>query len=69
MNKNTFFIIQGPVITFGQGPNNRIEGFNAFSIIAENIKNILSLGHSCILCAWKPKNERERLLISFVRMI
>lgn len=63
MNKNTFFIIQGPVITFGQGPNNRIEGFNTFSTITENIKHILSFGHSYILCAWKPKNEREREII------
>ena len=52
-------VIQGPLITFGQGPNNSKEGFNTFQTIIQNIESIEKLGFQYILSTWKPSNKRE----------
>lgn len=59
MTPKTFFIIQGPVVTFGQGPNNQPYGFTALETILENIRRISAVESPYIVCTWKPKNERE----------
>lgn len=56
-------IIQGPLITFGQGPNNSIEGFNSCYTITENIKAINRLGFNYIISTWNANNSDELTII------
>ena len=56
-------IIQGPLITFGQGPNNSIEGFNSYYTITENIKAINRLGFNYIISTWNANNSDELTII------
>jgi hypothetical protein len=53
-------IIQGPLITFGQGPNNSQFGFNTFYSIVENINNLKAYNYSYIVSTWKPANDAEK---------
>ena len=45
-------IIQGPIITFGQGGNNSIKGFDSTNIINENIQNFAPLVEKIIFSTW-----------------
>lgn len=52
-------IIQGPLITYGNGPNNSIIGFDASENTIANIKNISKAKFNYILSTWTPTNQRE----------
>jgi hypothetical protein len=52
-------VIQGPLVTFGQGPNNSIEGFETLEDIQSNIAHIEELGFSYVIATWVPMTRRE----------
>lgn len=62
-SKKIAVIIQGPLITFGAGPNNTPQGFNTLSTILENIKLISDHGFACVLSTWTPKTEEEASIL------
>jgi hypothetical protein len=46
-------IIQGPIISFGQGPNNVKAGFSALNSIENNIKNFLPYVSKIVVSTWE----------------
>jgi len=52
-------IIQGPLVTFGQGPNNSMVGFNVCDTILANVSNMSMYGYCYIVVAWKAVNDQE----------
>jgi hypothetical protein len=44
MNKEIGVVIQGPLITYGQGPNISVSGFNTLETILLNIERIQKIG-------------------------
>ncbi len=46
-------IIQGPLMTFGQGPNNALNGFDTSQHIISNIKNLSKFGFDHLLVTWR----------------
>ena len=63
MSADIGIIVQGPLITFGQVPNNSVEGFNTLNTIINNIKNIRKAGFKYIIATWKPSNSDEELIL------
>lgn len=59
-------VIQGPLITYGQGPNNTPEGFNTLESLAANIGRANSLGFSYCLCTWEPQTPTEREVLDII---
>lgn len=49
-------VIQGPLVTYGQGPNNVESGFSAISTININIQNFLSIVDHIVLSIWDDEN-------------
>ena len=56
-------VIQGPFITYGQGPNNKPEGFNSVETILKNINNIKNSGFKYVLSTWLPQNDSEKIIL------
>lgn len=53
------FVIQGPLVTFGQGPNNSSVGFNTYESIVANVERIDKMNSDYIVVTWLPKNDNE----------
>lgn len=49
----SYCVIQGPIITYGQGPNNAAGGFNAVACISANIRALNANGIKYIFCIWE----------------
>lgn len=62
MKDKIALIIQGPLITYGQGPNNSITGFKTFESITKNYENAKNYGINPTICTWADKTEQERVL-------
>jgi hypothetical protein len=56
-------VIQGPIITFGQGPNNAVNGFDSRDCIIKNINNFSDKVECIILSTWEGEE------VSFVNKI
>lgn len=56
----TLVIIQGPIVSFGQGPNNSVEGFSATACIEKNVAVITGLRMSYVYVAWRSDFEKNR---------
>lgn len=54
-----FCIIQGPLITYGQGPNNQIRGFHIFDSLLKNVRILKSSQIEYLYVTWEPKNFEE----------
>ncbi len=55
-------VIQGPLVTYGQGPNNVDSGFSAFSTIKTNLSNFYPFVDAIVLSTWEgsdPKFSNE----------
>ena len=68
------FVIQGPLVTFGQGPNNSSVGFNTYESIVANVERIDKMNSDYIVVTWLPKNDNEqnildRLLAKDIKVI
>lgn len=57
-------IIQGPLVSYGQGPNNKPEGFDTTDSILKNIENIKALQLPYIVCTWEAESAYEREILS-----
>jgi len=57
-------IIQGPLITYGQGPNNSPDGFDTTETILANCYKIKCLEFNYIVSTWVQMKERERCINS-----
>lgn len=57
------FIIQGPLLTFGQGPNNSSLGYETTESISANIQKIDSLGFKYIVVTWVPQQSKEKEIL------
>jgi len=55
-------IIQGPLITYGQGPNNHKGGFNIFDSLLKNVMILKSEQIEYVYVTWEPKNFEEKEL-------
>jgi hypothetical protein len=60
-------IIQGPLISFGQGPNNSNAGFDTLETILENVARMKRYGLLYILSTWSPSNEQEQIIIDALK--
>ncbi len=54
-----FCIIQGPLISYGQGPNNVKKGFQTSKSILENICTLKKYNIDYLYVTWHPKNINE----------
>ncbi|MXV17472.1 class I SAM-dependent methyltransferase [Hufsiella ginkgonis] len=52
-SRNIFCVIQGPLLTFGQGPNNSIEGFNAINTVIANVAQLERRRIKFVVCTWR----------------
>lgn len=52
-------IIKGPLVTYGQGPNNTPRGFNTLETILGNIKESSKRGISHLISTWQPNQSIE----------
>lgn len=52
-----YCVIQGPIITYGQGPNNSVGGFNAVACIQSNISALEKRGIKYIFCIWEEDEQ------------
>ncbi|MCK4784325.1 MAG: hypothetical protein KAV87_11280 [Desulfobacteraceae bacterium] len=59
VNSKTGVIIQGPLITFGQGSNRSPKGFSTYQTIRDNVERIKSLGLEHVICTWQPVSNTE----------
>ncbi len=57
------FIIQGPLLTFGQGPNNSSVGYDTFKSILSNIDKINRMGCEYIVITWVPQYVNEQIIL------
>ena len=67
MNREIGVIIQGPLTTYGQGPNNSREGFDAFSAISKNVESIENAGFKYVISTWMPENRAEEGILSKIK--
>jgi len=67
MAKKIGVIIQGPLVTYGQGPNNSVCGFDTFKTIVENIETIKLLGFEYIVSTWDPVSDLEINIVAQLR--
>lgn len=49
---NWGLVIQGPIIGFGQGPNNSKSGFNAYEVIQKNIEAFAPYVEKIVVSTW-----------------
>jgi hypothetical protein len=49
---NWGLVIQGPIIGFGQGPNNSKSGFNAYEVIQKNIAAFAPYVENIVVSTW-----------------
>jgi hypothetical protein len=56
-------IIQGPLISFGQGPNNSNDGFNTLETILENVARMSKYDLCYIVSTWSPASQPEQNII------
>lgn len=64
MNKSvTGIVIQGPLVSFGQGPNRCIDGLDTYNTIQKNIELLQRLQLKYVICTWVPSNRRETEVI------
>lgn len=61
-----FCIIQGPLITYGQGPNNIKEGYRAAQSILANIDTIKINNIDYLFVTWHPKNIDEEIELNLL---
>lgn len=60
MNRSaTGVVIQGPLVSFGQGSNKCINGFDTYNTIKKNIELLQRLQLRYVICTWVPSNYRE----------
>jgi len=45
-------VIQGPRLTYGQGPNNTPDGFDSAEVVAQNIERFSGLAHDVVVSSW-----------------
>jgi hypothetical protein len=57
-------VIQGPLISFGQGPNNSNGGFDTLETILKNIAKMNKHGLCYIVSTWSPSSEQEQNIIN-----
>lgn len=60
-------IIQGPLISFGQGPNDSTGGFDTFDTIIKNSTQLNGKGFYYIVSTWSPSNVQEQHIIDALR--
>jgi len=60
---NIGVVIQGPLISYGQGPNNVIGGFNVCDTVLSNLKQIKARGYDYIVCVWRPTTDQESMAL------
>ena len=53
-------VIQGPLVTYGQGPNNSNGGFYSLETILENVERMSKFGFCYIVSTWVPLNIQEK---------
>ena len=53
-------VIQGPLVSFGQGPNNSIGGFDTLETMLKNIKAMGEYDICYIVSTWSPSNQQEQ---------
>jgi hypothetical protein len=53
-------IIQGPLISFGQGPNDSNGGFETLATILENVAKLSKHDLCYIVSTWSPTSEQEQ---------
>lgn len=53
-------VIQGPLVTYGQGPNNSRSGFSTLTTIEKNVENIKKNGFCYIVSTWLPTTTEEQ---------
>jgi hypothetical protein len=64
---NIYCIIQGPLITYGQGPNNIKKGYNASEAILANIETLNSNSIKYLYITWHPKNIYEESELNILK--
>lgn len=57
-------VIQGPLVTYGQGPNNSNGGFYSLETILENVERMSKFGFCYIVSTWVPLNIQEKEMIN-----
>jgi hypothetical protein len=60
-------VIQGPLVTYGQGPNNSNIGFVTLNTILENIAKLQKLELCYIVSTWLPSSQQELDIISSLK--
>lgn len=45
-------VIQGPRMTFGQGPNNTPQGFDSADVVGRNVRNFRNAGCEVVVSSW-----------------
>lgn len=60
-------IIQGPLKTYGQGPNNSLEGFDSSKYILQNINRITEAGFDYLLVTWEFDWINETEAVNFLK--
>jgi hypothetical protein len=46
-------IIQGPIVSYGQGPNNMVSGFNSLESLETNIVNFIPYVNTIVISTWE----------------
>ena len=62
-----FCIIQGPLITYGQGPNNSKMGYGVSNAILSNISLLNNKNIDYVYVTWNPKNNNERIELNYLK--
>lgn len=65
--KSVGVVIQGPLLSFGQGPNNSASGFDVQGTIRANVEQLQQRGLSYVISTWMPSNEREKQVLDGLR--
>jgi hypothetical protein len=66
--KKIAVVIQGPLISFGQGPNNNSNGFDVRETVKENVRQISARGFPYTVATWSPINQREHDILSMMQV-
>ena len=62
-------IIQGPLISFGQGPNNSNGGFDTLAAILENVARLNKHDLCYIVSTWSPSSEQEQSIFNALEKV
>lgn len=60
-------VIQGPLISYGQGPNNSIGGFDTLETILENVALLNKYDIRYIISTWTPSNMQEQNILDALK--